>query len=1604
MALLISAASAGEQGGFGSGAATLASGGILNVTVSATWSFGNNARVTNGNLAASNIAFDHASPNLVPPPTATNFRFGGAILAVAVSAGDQSAFGGTEAANAAQSATPEPMPAGAVGKNTVVLAAPSIQPVNFDHDATQPEDFRGHARFDFGPLGMFGVGLGDQSAFGLPEAIAPVQLRPEGIAPPAMPEGLRAGPGTGAVIFNHTAISAAFLPLRFDFGSPPAGRPVMAIGSDTSEWGAASVENAAQGAFAAGHDSATIGNNTVVYLPTTYSFRLDFSFVVSNTEPNAQNIAFQFIEASGFGPTPWDSLEMGTPQLAGLASYLDAQGDDAAAVGSPAVGFHIGVSGEDFSQFGDTLASTADGIAGVGFETTEFGGLSLSMQVRPESWDGLLLGAAGCVYEQTISVTGIPSTLAHGQPTAYLFHQFIEPGGFEAGALGSAGVQTDQYAAGAGAIPPGAVGIPNFRPGLRADGIPPGLTFGTASLARTITASAGNTARFGAATAYRIPYPQEQVIESPYRASWDQRPELEHGYSVSFRELSSEAAQLPSAWGDSAVRYGDARYAWVSQFDSSSSHHIDWAATPAITGARDVLWQLKPVFFGVQRTSWRASFGVQNMPRLAWETLLYAQDENGLSWDQPARLDDRYAASWRGAHPLPVSPGLLWDGGAHPFIELELEWTDAVYPPYVLSARYISLDHDEDQYRGGIKPGGVGTPSLRNQQFIDLDVYGIEPPEFGELEVQTTHRLIEAESVDPPAISTTHRIWDRVRYIEVNAIYQIQFGAPLVGREQEIAPAGLDAAQYGLPGVQDNTRRAYPEPASNGEAFGTVWASNFERHINAFTVGIATEFGPEVRLTRLRDYIAPYTDTTATWGPHFGHWTLIENRDKAIGPYGFNAAYVTPPVVENKAVPIKPAGFTGAVGELFIAYGLRYIAPETLGDAGFIPRYHTLHNDARVLAPPGFNAAFVSGGADVLNLNRTFRQEYSYTGEQFGTAFIADGTRYIVPYQGIPANEPLPQPHVYNLAQYVAPVGYKWRDETGAPAVHEHFNIIAPRFVYVDRLGGPTVRNLTPEIGVLGYGMDVYGTATVRLQFRFVEPEGAVTTLAGKPNLTRGIRYITMTGSHTLRMGTNMRVELADPGLPSTRTLLPVQIPALVELLPGYIGKPSIRDNVLRPEGIEPPDFGLTAATGNSIYPRSIWILPSLAFGQASFNQPTVISDAGGIPAPFETPDQPGAGGGPNSHDLSPRTIWCRFDAPQAARANHGDTVWRYMDQKGASDDGKRPFFGAPVISNQHRTVQAHGHPMSTMPEEHRVSVFSQYVQPTGSRLLRMGYPYLFGGDRSFQAHGFQHTEWGDQTAISYYVAPNVTQTVTVSGLDAGQFGANRANNFHREIYPAGADTATVPWVRVGPPPRAYPMGEDEALYGVPFIDHKIRTLHPSGIYSLDMRFGIYEASKRMRVRHRDYITPAGFVTTETGSALVAESQRSIAPRSARSSLSFGVTTMDSLAVISLGGHGTDHSTFGDVDKWEAGKAKPYGPDMATYGVPTLSRGINSVGLEGEVGTPSIGRLVTAESIGDSGVTMPAVSLVNPHGCGQLPRAVHVHQFVGHAVGVPSVS
>lgn len=879
----------------------------------------------------------------------------------------------------------------------------------------------------------------------------------------------------------------------------------------------------------------------------------------------------------------------------------------------------------------------------------------------------------------------------------------------------------------------------------------------------------------------------------------------------------------------------------------------------------------------------------------------------------------------------------------------------------------------------GIKPGPFGTTRITHEfQFIDLSGRGFRADQYG-----------------------VAMVGYRVRYLEATLGNTLLFPPPNIAHKQAIQPEGWESSFVATQAeLAINLQRilhhsGVADPARYGE---THIRNEFEDLFPAPWLSSEFNFPVVYNLTQ-QVFVAPYmgTNEDPTQWPNFA--PFVENYVRELVPSGFTSARFSffPADIYNNADAVTPAGLDATLwGGLQVTHRNRPITM-TGWEEFYSASFTVVHNAAEVLAPVGVSATTTYGRGEVTNRNKRLQQYFPYDGETFGEAFIAPAVRTLAPAAfNVP---PASFPEVRHDPHPFAPLGFDTY-ATGGHDVFEVFRRIEPKPLNVfpvPRVGEPIIANRNPTLRVFPSEQSLYGIAQV---FNY---DTHLTATAGDsfrlgPLViafrTRTLRAVAMS-PQKLSVLHHIRNLMPDP--PSRQDIYPDPIFIGGSLSPGLFGSVEVQVRALFPESILPPNASQDHSVRTNVIDSPHPIFNLLNFGTPVFaadqyiyaeSMPPAGEPLPGLPIPEE---EKGLSVVANPR-LTPHNIY----APE------GDTATKqYRDNHPANgqptkiDDpakGARTIsevwgtrqFGRTTVTNQHRVVAHYApYPGSEVSRNVRFTLRRQVVSP---RPIRPG-PFPLPSipftpqdiDLDRLHNGLENISLWGEPSIGF--GPEHPQFLFLTGINSQLFGPTRIENKIRHVRPTGIphrgnpqQGMTNPW---GEPLVGYPRtyswgGYDLTLWGDTRVEHRIRHLVAEAWDSLSLsKTDLGGFNDRMRVTWRN---PPGGVkgipsTASVETPMIAYANREVL---ARGIISYNEGNPAVKAETQVSPSGWLDTQFGDIDRWEAGKVKPYGDDLQAVGTPRLRHPVRPGGAD----TSEIGVLHMARPIRPVG--MPEIGFAGP--------------------------
>ncbi|MFA9204687.1 MAG: hypothetical protein ACEQSD_11865, partial [Flavobacteriales bacterium] len=336
-------------------------------------------------------------------------------------------------------------------------------------------------------------------------------------------------------------------------------------------------------------------------------------------------------------------------------------------------------------------------------------------------------------------------------------------------------------------------------------------------------------------------------------------------------------------------------------------------------------------------------------------------------------------------------------------------------------------------YPSGLYALGVGSPSLTKSPVVEcagfsaelfgvafasnatraVSVAGKTYQDFGDQTVWFRSRPIQVSGFDAAA-SDEPRVEHGTRLVLVSGSSHESYGIPrlsyarqhvipaaihiefasnhLVGNTQYIQAQGYIATEYGT--------RIIPE---TGQVFPLGFISPFGLSaIDLYTKPIRANGFPTTEnrfgtasFYNLRQYIRPdHEGDTGLINPAWSLWTDIQSRNKLVGAIGFDAGRFGYQAVNNGARQLQPVGFElHRYGMAMTAYRVRSLPAQGM-DPPYIGGWASIHNDARLLVPTGFNAQAI-GSQSLEKPRRYYERVGNFDSMLFGDHMVSMRVRTI---------------------------------------------------------------------------------------------------------------------------------------------------------------------------------------------------------------------------------------------------------------------------------------------------------------------------------------------------------------------------------------------------------------------------------------------------------------------------------------------------------------------------------------------------------------------------------------------------------------------------------
>lgn len=705
-----------------------------------------------------------------------------------------------------------------------------------------------------------------------------------------------------------------------------------------------------------------------------------------------------------------------------------------------------------------------------------------------------------------------------------------------------------------------------------------------------------------------------------------------------------------------------------------------------------------------------------------------------------------------------------------------------------------------------------------------------------------------------------HRVWFRVRSIAPESIIedQKQYGHR-IGGSQHLGVKGFDASRFGSRIVPESQNIFSTTFASSIFGLAKLHKSREFMSVTGFATGgqqPADRWG-RTSVYNSRQYIIQTYDVDSDLNPpKMQGWMSVINRNRTLGMSGSNMALFGRAFIKNNATLMQPGGIDSRpLGIAFIAPGIRRVHLQGM-EPPYIPGWTHLHNTAAVIKPKGF-ASERFGTAAAVNTRRYYPRVGNFESMIFGKPMISFKIRRVSiesRYSIGPIYIPIHKVDLYT--RYVESISNDFA-VLGVPSLVIHKKIITPRWYLRDLFGDVQLRNVTPEVITRGRNAEEFGQAAIRTQWRNVDAFGDNAQLFGKPVIADRDRKITVNGFISGAIGSALRVKgTASPPLSKQYVYLNnvdnrgeweddtnlIHDGYGIAIPDDQVSIPSLRTNVLRPDGFNGNRFGELSMYSNGILMENgIKLDKECGTPTVQLSKRTIGVFGISNPIIVGTPR------------LSPHTIYAVTEAPGQA-----------MNQKGHfvnSDSGSRKageVFGVARVWQHNPYLTAESVNPSNKYGTPTVQLKRRYVEVRGIQAYRFGWHSLGDGTQAVTHRQINEFTVFGNPEIALDKEKNIQ--VRTSGLNALDIGHHLIDFYHRKLKPQGFDALALGYSRgdtlympqslhVGPRMPVIPKGVLMEKFGSTYIGLKVRDVNAQGFDASVIGYDPTNFNARMRVQ-----------------------------------------------------------------------------------------------------------------------------------------------------------
>jgi len=704
---------------------------------------------------------------------------------------------------------------------------------------------------------------------------------------------------------------------------------------------------------------------------------------------------------------------------------------------------------------------------------------------------------------------------------------------------------------------------------------------------------------------------------------------------------------------------------------------------------------------------------------------------------------------------------------------------------------------------------------------------------WGNTRIAYAVRYIEQHS--PQEMSRFGTSWASFspRYVEPRGIFNRFPSNHTVATSRTVNMIGTDFLKFGTRIIPES-QVIYPQGFST--VFGDTQIYNHLQHIRPkgfLTVGehLDLRFGHPTTYN-LTQYVKVFhDDTSRAAGPLFPDIREhdIANRNRTIKTHGSLHQVFGYQVLNNTARVLNPEGIASPIelgpSKSMISHGIRRIQPDSI-EAPYMSSWHIAWLSGTAVKQKGITLSLF-GTTHVENTRRYYR--FISFGELslFGKPTISHAVRHLRIQSDYSIAPPvIPMPEVKLGVRYIEPesidsVHYGWSFLT------EKFTKIAPRWVQVDRVGEPSIKNITPEVKLWQFDSSEFGMAYIGLYHRYVLPNSLNAQVFGRPRVSDRTQQINLR-SYGIAPPTITKLHQVEEI--GAGQYLPRRISPYGFYTENFSKKPEeqhvITQNVVRLKSGAPMTlFGKPVVTANSIRVEPGLWENLIGMAKVEYKNRRIYVDSSendylkiGRPV------------------MSPQTIWTTDQPPQQAIRNHPDQRLPLHHIGGYSEElGMLVVpgitFGRPNIHHRHRFILATGTNFFAVDKP---SMRNEYfiIAPKGMSTLRFGVIAPIGDQTiSFRINA-AHSQYGSAKIENIKPYNNILKP---SGIALMNIGKPVIDHYHRNIAVPGLDSLSMgrsksgdsPYMwqglRIGPNVPTRVGGDIHSRYGTAWISPRVR-------------------------------------------------------------------------------------------------------------------------------------------------------------------------------------